>query len=69
MPRETRYSPLYRGRHVQLMLAEPEAILLSKGLKAPLKNRALLTEYLARTPSERFFKLVNKYNLNLEQFL
>ena len=38
-------------------------------LKAARKNRQLLTEYLARGPSQRFLKLAQKYRLDLEQFL
>jgi len=69
MSRETRYTELFEGRFVRVLLAEPEAILLSKALKAPAKNRALLVEYLAKGASERFLQLARKYNLNLEQFL
>lgn len=69
MPRETRYNDHFRGPFVHLLLAEPEAILLSKALKAPDKNRVLITEYLARGASERFLDLAEKYGLDLEQFL
>jgi hypothetical protein len=69
MPRETRYQPLFHGRFVTLQVADAEAILLSKGLKAPRKNGPLLTEYLARGASPRFFALSRKYRLNLEQFV
>ncbi len=51
------------------MLAEPEAILLSKALKAPAKNRALIVEYLAKGATERFMTLAQKYALDLEQFV
>ena len=68
MPRETRYKEHFKGPFVRLLLAEPEAILLSKALKAPDKNRALITEYLTQ-PSERFLELAEKYQLDLEQFL
>ncbi len=69
MPRETRYETAYAGKFVRLEIAEPEAVLVSKGLKAPEKNRALLTEYLASEPSERFLALAQKYRLELEQFV
>ncbi len=69
MPRETRYLPIYGGRFVKLCIAEPEAVLVSKALKAPVKNRALVTEYLATCVTERFLTLAAKYSLNLEQFL
>jgi hypothetical protein len=67
--RETKYRKLYAGRFVQLLVAEPEAVLLSKALKAPAKNRSLIAEYLASGPSERFKSLARKYDLELEQFL
>ncbi len=69
MPRETEYTDLYRGRYVTLLVADADSVLLSKALKAPLKNRALLVEYLARGASERFLKMAEKYAVDLEQFL
>src|SRR5262249_43131435 len=54
MPRETRYSELYEGRFVRMFLADPDAVLLSKALKAPAKNRPLIIEYLAAGASDRF---------------
>jgi hypothetical protein len=69
MPEETRYSELFAGKFVRLLLAEPEAVLVSKALKAPRKNGPLLTEYLAQGPTARFFELATKYRVNLEQFL
>lgn len=53
----------------EIAVAEPDAVLLSKALKAPDKNRALLTEYLALGATERFLTLARKYALDLEQFL
>jgi hypothetical protein len=69
MPKETQYSVLYAGQSVELTVADPEAVLVSKALKAPEKNRALLVEYLARGPSKRFLTLSKKYRVNLEQFV
>jgi hypothetical protein len=69
MPRETRYTQCFKGRFVQILLAEPEAVLLSKALKAPAKNGPLLVEYLATGASDRFLDLAGKYHLDLEQFL
>jgi hypothetical protein len=68
MPRETRYDEVFRGKFVRLQLADAEAVLLSKARKAPQKNRRLLTEYLAFGPSDRFFELAAKYQIDLEQF-
>ena len=68
MPRETRYAEIFRGKFVRLLLAEAEAVLLSKARKAPERNRRLLTEYLALGASARFFELAAKYHVDLEQF-
>jgi hypothetical protein len=69
MPRETRYRELFSGRFVRVLLADADAVLLSKALKAPDKNRVLITEYLALGASDRFYRLAQKYGLDLEQFL
>ena len=68
MPPGTRYTELFQGKLVRVLLAEPEAVLVSKALKAPSKNQPLLTEYLARGPSERFLELARKHAVDLEQF-
>lgn len=69
MPKDTQYHRLFSGSFVALDVAEPEAVLISKALKAPLKNRALITEYLAQGPSDRFLALAARYKLNFEDFL
>jgi hypothetical protein len=69
MPTETQYTELYSGRFVRLLLADSDAVLVSKALKASAKNRPLLTEYLAKGASDRFLKLASKYAVDLEQFL
>ena len=69
MPKDTRYERLFAGAYVTLDVAEPEAVLVSKGLKALDKNRALITEYLAGGPSPRFMELAARYKLDLEAFL
>jgi hypothetical protein len=69
MPRETMYRILYSGRLVTGMVAEPDFVLASKALKAPAKNRALLTEYLAAGASDRFLELVERFDIDLEAFL
>ncbi|MBK7581068.1 MAG: hypothetical protein IPI67_12745 [Myxococcales bacterium] len=68
MPRETRYTALYSGKLVTLLVADADAILVSKALKAPAKNRPLITEYLAKGASTRFFDLAKRYGVDLEQF-
>ena len=68
MPRETEYAVIHAGRFVELSVADIAAILVSKGLKAPVKNRLILTEYLAKGASDRFVRLARKYRLDLEQF-
>lgn len=69
MPRETRYDPLYQGTFVEALVADADAVLISKALKAAEKNRALVTEYLAKGASERFFELARKYRVDLEEFV
>lgn len=69
MPRETRYTELFHGELVTLLVADVEAVLVSKALKAPAKNRSLLTEYLAKGASQRFLDMAKKYGVDLEQFL
>ena len=68
MPRETRYDLLYEGTYVDARVADPDAVLISKACKAPEKNMGLITEYLAKGASERFFELAQKYAVDLEQF-
>lgn len=69
MPRETRYRSVFKGAFVTLQIADMDAVLLSKALKAPAKNHALIVEYLAAGASERFFALATRYHLDLEVFL
>lgn len=69
MPRETRYHPLYQGTFVEALVADADAVLISKASKAAEKNRALVTEYLAKGASPRFFELARKYRVDLEQFV
>jgi len=69
MPKETRYTVLFSGEFVTLKVADMEAILISKALKAPRKNRALIVEYLARGATPRFMRLARKYGVDLESFL
>jgi len=69
MPQETVYRILYAGRYVTGSIAEPDFVLASKALKAPAKNRALLTEYLASGASERFLALAERHGIDLEPFL
>jgi hypothetical protein len=69
MPGDTLYRALYTGDYATLRVAELEAVLVSKALKAPLKNRTLITEYLAQGASERFLALAQQHAVDLEQFL
>jgi hypothetical protein len=69
MPEETEYETFFSGKFVTLKVADEECVLLSKAAKAPEKNGALLTEYLANGPSERFVALAAKYHIDLEQFV
>ena len=69
MPEETEYAPVYDGRWVDGYVAGPDFVLLSKALKAPVKNRALIVELLAKGASPRFLDLADRYGLDLERFL
>jgi hypothetical protein len=69
MPRETRYDALFTGEYVTMQLADMDSVLLSKALKAPVKNRALLVDYLAAGASDRFLGMAKRYRVDLEQFL
>jgi hypothetical protein len=69
MPPETQYSSLFLGQYVEALLARPEYVLISKALKARDKNRNLIIEYLAKSPSELFLGLAQKYQVDLEWFL
>ena len=69
MPKETEYLLCYEGTCVTGLIAHPDFILISKALKAPAKNRVLLNDYLALGATDRFIELVERYNVDLEQFL
>lgn len=69
MPQETVYKTLFAGEYVTMQVADIDAILLSKALKAPAKNKVLIVEYLASGASERFFELATRYGLDLERFV
>lgn len=69
MPKETEYTSIFSGQYVELQLAEVDAILISKALKAPQKNRLVITEYLSTGASRRFLSLAKKYRVDLESFV
>lgn len=69
MPKETKYEVFFTGKWLKAYLAKPEYVLLSKAMKAPKKNRALIVEYLASEPPAIFFELAKKYNVDLDHFL
>jgi hypothetical protein len=64
-----RYRALFSGEYVTLEVADVDAVLLSKALKAPAKNRALIAAFLAAGGSTRFFTMAQRYHLDLEQFV
>jgi hypothetical protein len=66
MPQSTKYLPLYNGYYVEALIAEPEAVLISKAIKAPVKNRQLLLQYIAHGPSARFLELAAQNNVDLK---
>ena len=65
MPSETLYIEIFKGDWVTAMRAETEFIMVSKALKAPSKNRVLLRNYVAMRPPTSFFKMCEKYNVDL----
>lgn len=69
MPKETQYQKIFSGVAVTGYLAQPEYVLISKGIKAPQKNTNLIVEYLAKKPSKLFFELAQRYKLDLDQFV
>ena len=69
MPRETRYIELFAGHYVTLLAADQDAVLVSKAKKAPVKNAALIREYLSQGASDRFFELAENYGVDLERFV
>lgn len=69
MPKETQYDLIYDGKSVKGWVACADYVLVSKALKAPGKNKALIQEYLAKGASPVFMELAGKYRLDLEQFL
>jgi len=69
MPEETTYSLLFKGQYLDLYVADPEYVLLSKALKAPERNMDTIVQYLANEPTELFFDLCEQYGVDLEEFL
>jgi hypothetical protein len=69
MPEETKYKTIFKGRHVEGAIAEPEFVLISKALKAPKRNRDLIAEYLGGEPTDLFYQLAKKYKVPLEGFV
>ncbi|WP_171039902.1 hypothetical protein, partial [Streptococcus pseudopneumoniae] len=69
MPDETQYSGFYTGKWVDVTLAKPEYILVSKALKAPDKNKQLIADYISSGPPEIFYELAEKYKVDLEKIL
>jgi hypothetical protein len=69
MPEETKYTDLYRGANVTVLVAMPEFVLLSKAKMALAKNKVLLREYIASGPPESFFSLCQTYSVNMLNIL
>lgn len=69
MPEETKYVDIFRGDWVVAMLAQPEFVMLSKAKMALGKNKMLLRDYIASEPAELFFRLCEKYRVNIENIL
>lgn len=69
MPPDTRYRLLFAGVFCEGAIAEPEYVLVSKALKAPVKNRAIIQAYLAKGPAQLFLELAQRYAIDLESFV
>jgi hypothetical protein len=69
MPKETEYEQVFTGQFLTGFIAKSEYVLISKALKAPKKNHAIMVEYLAKGPSKLFMMLADKYNADLEDFI
>ena len=69
MPAETKYDSLFSGQYLELQLAQAVYVLTSKSLKAPEKNKEIISQYLASEPEEEFFALCERYNVELEFFV
>jgi hypothetical protein len=69
MPSETEYVTIYGGRLVLGSIAKPEYVLVAKALKAPIKNKTLLVDYLAHGPTKLFLELARRYKVDLGEFV
>lgn len=69
MPDETEYEVVFQGKWIHASIAKPEFVILSEALKAPERNKNLIADYVASGPPERFFKLVEMYQINLSKML
>ncbi len=69
MPSETRYLEIFRGDWIEATRAETEYIMVSKALKAPTKNKVLLRNYIATRPPDSFFKMCEKYKIDLSAII
>ena len=69
MPEETEYEAIFKGQNFDGYIAKHEYVLVSKLLKAPMKNRNILVEYLAKQPSSLFWSLSKKYKVDIKELL
>ena len=69
MPKETEYTLVYYSADFDGMVALPEYVLLSKALKAKVKNKNLISEYLGLGASTLFLELCIKYKVDLGYFV
>lgn len=60
MPDETTYIHMHSGDLIDLYRADPVYVMVSKTIKAPDKNAALIAEYSSIAPRE-YFLLLEKY--------
>ncbi len=69
MPAETEYIDVFLGDWVRTQRAGVEYVMASKAKKSPGKNATLLQNYIASEPSDLFFKLCEKYEIDLAKIV
>ncbi|MDC0358427.1 hypothetical protein OAO01_06390 [Oligoflexia bacterium] len=69
MPKEVKCFEKFNGEYVRMLVAEAQYVMVSKALKAPEKNKELISQYLASEPPNTFSELCNNYGVDLNFFV
>ncbi len=67
MPKETKYLPFFKGKHLEVFIADPLYCLASKAVKAKEKNKQLIIQALFEY-GEELEALIKKYDGDLDYF-